>query len=62
MNAKEEADRIIDMYRAFDINVLYSDSECNSCIATDVMTFKSAVKCAIIHVKGIIENRPTIKY
>ena len=54
----EKAKEIILLYLNSRVNLPYFDTQDGQCIADGYMTHKSAKKCALIHIKGLLEVAP----
>jgi len=53
----EKTKEIIAKYQTLEIQYLYKDSETDTCIGSGLMTYFSAVKCAILHVAEMLDQR-----
>ena len=57
---KEKAKELIEKYLECEIDFPYIDTEDGHCVGTGYMTYKSAVKCALISLDIIINDNPNI--
>ena len=58
MTPKEKAKELVEKFLNQPINFPYIDTVDDQCIGAGYMTYKSAVKCAIIAVDEIIKANP----